>query len=323
MLRRIMVALDGSQLAEQTVPFATAIAKAFDAEIILLRVVEGPGVPMDRALGSFDWRMERTEAIEYLQRVKQRVQEQGVPVDLDVTAGRASDEILEMARARDVDLIVVGSHGAGGMSEFRMAGTAQKVVFASDMSVLIVPARDNVPEGPPFESVLVPVDCSSRSDWALALAATLARAEGADLIVLHVVEQPTVLDRQGTAREREIVDELVAMNRRAATRYVDAVKRRCECPETTVHTRVEVAERVAPVLERHANERPRSLLVLSARGSTSFDDGPHGSLAAVMIAHTTHPLLVLRERAREPEGRRRWLRSGDSMVRGRAASTIE
>jgi nucleotide-binding universal stress UspA family protein len=319
MLKRIMVALDGSRLSEQTLPFASALARAFDAEIVLLRIVETPPSATGRPVDSFDWRMERTEAIAYLQNVKRRLSEEGIPVDLDVTAGRAGEEILEMARARDVDLVVLGTHGVGGLTEFRMASTAHKVVFAADTSVLVVPARESVAPESPFECVLLPVDCTPHSDWAVALSGTLARAQGVDLVLVHVVQEPVLLDPQGTARERQVVDELVTMNRAAASRYLEGVKRRLESPGLRVQARIGVANDVAPVLEGHTNAEERPLLVLSARGRSRFDDGPFGSLVAVMLANTGHPVLLLREPNRKQRNGRLRPPPAESMRPRRAA----
>jgi nucleotide-binding universal stress UspA family protein len=324
MLDRIMVALDGSRLAEQTLPYASALARAFRAEIILLRVVETPAGTHGRALDSFNWRMERTEAVAYLEGVKQRLNREGLSVDIDVTAGRACEEILEMARAREADLLVLASHGVGGLSEFRMASTAQKVVLAAETSVLVVPARDLVEPGAvPFESLLVPVDCSPHSDWAVTQAAQLARSEGVELDVLHVVQTPTLLDPQGTAREREIVDELVTLNRGAASRYMEALGRRLASAGLTLRSHVEVADDLAPALERHASGAARPLLVLSARGRSRFDDGPYGGLVAVMLANTGHPVLVLREPRRTKRNTRRWVSSLEAPSRRRAPLSAE
>lgn len=308
MLQLIMVALDGSRLAEQTLPYASALARAFDAEIVLLRVVETPRGVAGRALDSFDWRMERTEAIAYLQSIKRRLRGEGIQVDLDVTAGRACEEILEMARARDVDLLIVGSHGVGGLTEFRMASTAHKVVFASETSVLVVPARETAVAEKPFDAIVVPVDCTSHSDWALALAARLARAEGVGMSIVHVVRTPQLLDPQGTERERQVVDELVTMNRTAASRYVESLKGRLETPEMPIRAHIETAEEIAPVLERLAASVEHPLVVLSTTGSSHFEHGHFGSLIAVMLAGTSHPVLVLREPSQKPRNDRRWLR---------------
>jgi nucleotide-binding universal stress UspA family protein len=320
MLDRIMVALDGSPLAEQAVPFAAGVARAFDAEIILLRVVESGDGSAGRSLDSIDWRIGRAEAIDYLSTMKRRLKDQGIPVDIDVTSGRASDEILEMARVRNVDLVVLGSHGTGGLSQFQMASTAQKVVFGSDTSVLVVPAVENPGEGSAFTDVLVAVDGSPQSEWALSVAARLARSMQVALIVVHVVPLPTLLDPQGTARETELVHELVAMNRRAATRYLGRLKRHMEGPGLAIDVRVQVAADVAPALEQEAKSLERPLVVLSARCASRCEHGPFGGLVTVMLSGTEQPVLVLREPSAQERSPSRWRRERASESQRRATT---
>jgi nucleotide-binding universal stress UspA family protein len=319
MLERIMVALDGSPFAEQALPFAAAVGFAFEAEFVLLRVVEGPNNGSHgRSLDSFDWRVGRAEAIEYLSSLKDDLEQRGLDVDIDVTAGRASDEILEMARLRDISMVVVGSHGHRGLTRHRMASTAQKVVFGCDASVLVVPCAEREREGRPFTSVLVPVDGSPHGDWAVSVAARLARYHEVDLIVLHVVQSPRLLDPQGTEHERHLVDELVALNTRAAERYVGDIKRRLEAPGMVVDARVDVATDVVPVLERHAAAEERPLVVLSARGQSRCEDGPYGSLVTVLLTHAHQPVLVLRDGAHN--GRVRRERSANARKKAKRAT---
>jgi nucleotide-binding universal stress UspA family protein len=323
MLDRIMVALDGSSLAEQTLPYASALAKAFEAEVILLRVVETPAGGTGRALDSFNWRLERTEAIAYLEHIGSRLAKEDIKVDVDVTAGRACEEILEMAQARDVDLLILASHGVGGLSEFRMASTAHKVVFASDTSVLVVPAQDSTSREAAFESIIVPVDCSPHSDWAVSLAARLARVQNVDLVVAHVVRRPTLIAPTGSAQEQQLVEGLVQLNRDAALRYLDGVKQRLEAGGPTVRSRLEVAEQIPPALERLAGAERRPLLVLSTKGPSRFDEGPYGGLVAVMLATSGLPVLVLREPARKHRRSERWLRSREPTNLSRAPLSVE
>jgi nucleotide-binding universal stress UspA family protein len=307
-INRILVAMDGSPFAEQTLPYATALAHAFDAEIILLRVVDTNRGSDARSLDSFDWRLDRAEAFQYLTEIRDRLRAEGIPVDIDVTSGRAADEILESVHARGVDLVVLGSHGTSGMSQCHMASTAHKVVFGCSTSVLVVPARESVDvdEGPAFTSVIVPVDGSPHSDWAISLAARLARSVGAELIVLHVVREPKLIHPQGTKRERELVEELVALNRRAATRYLGNLKRRLETESMPVHARVEVADDVVTVLERHARAEDRTFVVLCARGEARHEDVPYGSLVTVVLTNNEHPVLVLRGAARTDRPQPGW-----------------
>jgi nucleotide-binding universal stress UspA family protein len=211
-----------------------------------------------------------------------------------------------MAHAREIELLILASHGIGGVTEFRLASTAQKVVYAADTSVLVVPARETTTEETPFETVLVPVDCTAHADWAVTLAARLARAESAELVALHVVEEPVLLEPHGTERERELIEEIVTLNRGAASRYMESLARRLEAPDLRLRTQVVVADKLASALGRHASAEPRPLLVLSTRGSSRFDDGPYGGLIGVMLANTGHPVLILRATNRGSRGTRRW-----------------
>lgn len=305
MLERILVALDGSRLSEQSVPFATALAETFEAELILLRVVESPGRP-SRSLDSFDWRLGRAEAIEYLAAIEERLRAEGIEVDVEVTSGRPCEEILEVAATRHADLIILGSHGGGGMSRFPISSTAQKVAFNTDVSVLVIPANEDELEGVPFTNVLVPVDGSPHSDWAVSVAARVAQVHSAHLTILHVVRTPTLLDPQGTVQEQQLVDEIVATNRRAAGRYLGSLKSRLESPQLPVRARIEVSGDIAPVLLRYARSGDPTLVLLSSRGRATFEEGPCGTLITVMLANAGSPLLVLREPKRSDQSTRRW-----------------
>jgi nucleotide-binding universal stress UspA family protein len=191
-------------------------------------------------------------------------------------------------------------------------------VFGCDASVLVVPCAEREREGRPFTSVLVPVDGSPHGDWAVSVAARLARYHEVDLIVLHVVQSPRLLDPQGTEHERHLVDELVALNTRAAERYVGDIKRRLEAPGMVVDARVDVATDVVPVLERHAAAEERPLVVLSARGQSRCEDGPYGSLVTVLLTHAHQPVLVLRDGAHN--GRVRRERSANARKKAKRAT---
>jgi nucleotide-binding universal stress UspA family protein len=181
------------------------------------------------------------------------------------------------------------------------------------MSVLVVPAREAPVAAKPFSTLVVPVDCTSHSDWAVALAARLARAESVGLSIVHVVRIPQLLDPQGTERERQVLDELVTMNRGAASRYTEDLKRRLESADMPVDVHIEAAEEVAPVLEHQAATKERPLLILSTRGGSPVENGPLGSLISVMLANTSQPLLVLREPSVKPRSNHRWLRASGTM----------
>jgi len=95
MLNTVLVPLDGSYLAECVLPHAVAIAKAFDAQIILLNVLEQPpdslGIPNADPLV---WYLKKTEAETYLSDVQTRLEKCEVSVKKMLFDGRATEQIV-------------------------------------------------------------------------------------------------------------------------------------------------------------------------------------------------------------------------------------
>src|SRR3954447_18117940 len=112
MLKRILVPLDGSGLAERALTYATAIAETTAAEILLLRVASShtlPGVdPRERQSGAID------DAQAYLDREVERVTARGFTCQTVVRFGNAAQSIVESARTLQADLIVMTTHGRTG-----------------------------------------------------------------------------------------------------------------------------------------------------------------------------------------------------------------
>ncbi len=106
MYRRIVVPLDGSEIAESILPHVKDMAVAHQAEVILLRVLPATGVLPSAA------EREAMEARNYLSAVEKRLQQQKVNPRFSVRQGEdAAAEITDYAEVNDVDLIAMSTHG--------------------------------------------------------------------------------------------------------------------------------------------------------------------------------------------------------------------
>ena len=147
MYDRILLALDGSPLAEQALPHAIAHAERFEGELVLLRVLE----PLRLRSGLSPVAIERTEertrrlVQEYLESIAARVEEQGVPVRAVTVDGRSHQEIIRFAESNQIDLIVISSRGASGLSRWLMGSVADRVVRGARMPVLLVRPQKQQP----------------------------------------------------------------------------------------------------------------------------------------------------------------------------------
>ena len=144
MYKRILLPLDGSELAEQALPHAIAQAERFQAELILFRVIE----PLPRVGGGMSQTaFERAEgemkvwAQGYLEDLSASVKGQGIPVQVVTMKGNAGKAIVQFAEANQVDLIVISTRGHSGLSRWLMGSVADRVLRGAKVPVLLVRAQ--------------------------------------------------------------------------------------------------------------------------------------------------------------------------------------
>jgi len=292
MIDVILLPLDGSELAEAALPYAAAIQKAFQSRLLLLRVVGRT----EGGSNGVEWRLSQAEARSYVDGIVERLQEDGVEADAMVTAGMPSEAILETAREEEADLVVLSSHGAGGPSPFEVSGTAHKVLSSGDLSVLLVRVGEGVrrPEKVTLKRILVPMDGSARSEWALCLAATVARSSGAELFLLQILPRPEgVLPM----KEQSEMDRLLEKGRRAADDRLKGWMTQLEAPDLSIRSEVKVAPSVPRAIDEVARREDASLVILSAHGTTASDAWPYGSVSGAVLQHGATPVLVLQDAA--------------------------
>jgi len=154
MFKRVMVPLDGSPLAEAALPAAVALARQFESELILFRVVT-PQHFITHIDGSIyaellaELRQQSYDtAYQYLMGVKdslagQNVKARAVLLEDEQIAGA----ILESAAEMNVDIIVMSTHGRGGISRWVYGSIADKVLRQADVPVLLIRAAGKSGDG--------------------------------------------------------------------------------------------------------------------------------------------------------------------------------
>ncbi len=141
-MKRILVALDGSILSEETLPYARALGKAFNSEIILLSVPQVPEAESYRAAMNAV-RVIRRQTVDTMQNflgaVARSLRVDGLKVNYLVTGSLPVRTIVSTAWEKEVDLIMMTSHGRGGLDRFFTGSVAERTVDESDSAVLMVP----------------------------------------------------------------------------------------------------------------------------------------------------------------------------------------
>jgi nucleotide-binding universal stress UspA family protein len=142
MYARVLVPLDGSEVAEAVLPFAERVAGPVDAELVLLRVVEPVTAAEAMAaagVGSADALFLRElEAKRYLAEVEQRLGARGLRVRSEVRVGSPAAEIAAAAAECGAELVAMTTHGRGGLGRLIWGSVAEAVLRHAALPVLMV-----------------------------------------------------------------------------------------------------------------------------------------------------------------------------------------
>lgn len=147
MFKRILVPLDGSVRAEAALTSGIELAKQFQGALTLLRAVE---LMPDGISGSDVIDRIRDEQLAtartYLERAAQRASQSGVKAETVAVPGDAARVILSFARDQQTDVIVINSHGSGGLTGYVFGSVAEKIVRGAGCPVLVMHERPTAEE---------------------------------------------------------------------------------------------------------------------------------------------------------------------------------
>ena len=149
MFKKILVCLDGSEIAERIIPFVRDEVLAIGSRVILLRVVSipsnltldipgFPAVPFTRSSMPEQLKKEDNTAKAYLRKVAQPLREQGIMVTSKTLIGPPGPTIISYAGEINADLIAIASHGHGGLRKFLFGSVAEYVVRESVLPLLMI-----------------------------------------------------------------------------------------------------------------------------------------------------------------------------------------
>jgi nucleotide-binding universal stress UspA family protein len=296
-ITHILCPTDFSEVSTKAEAYAIALAKRYEARLSLLHV--DPPMPMMAPYGEIpvDIRLfeeQRRQAEQDLAAAGTRARNAGLGVDTALIGGYPGREILAVAREQDVDLIVLGSHGRGGVEHLLLGSVAEKVLRKAPCPVMVVPAAARPERGVLFARILCPVDGSQASADAVAQAVDLARETDGQLTLLHVVEpmpeagEFAALDadeyrRAGEAYGARLMREAVS----------DTVREWCRIDE-----RIVVGKPGDRILDTSKN-MAADVIVMGVRGRGALDLLAFGSTANAVVRQAQCPVFVVHPKAGE------------------------
>jgi nucleotide-binding universal stress UspA family protein len=139
-LNRILVALDGSGLAEASLAPATELASAFGSEILLVELVPFPPYSLfdGGAMGAFEPERDLGDSENYLQQIARRLRSKGIQVRTLAELAKPDIAIAEIAKAERSDLIAMATHGRGGLARLVLGSVATGTLQRTTVPLLLV-----------------------------------------------------------------------------------------------------------------------------------------------------------------------------------------
>ena len=296
----VMVPLDGSLLAECVLQHVVAIARAFDAKVILLRVLDKKQASEKAQLFDLvNWQINKTGAKLYLEKISTRLQKSGLRIETVVLEGLVAESITEYALKRGVKLIILSSHGRSGLSQWGISSVTQKIIFSAPTSVLIIrahqPATSELIEQQ-YTRLMVPLDGSRRAEYVMPMVTLLARFHKSRVSIVHVVKTPEMARQMPLAQEDlELSNRIVARNREEAIRYLDQVRLQSPLEGIEVQTRLLTSDNAAAALHELVGKENIDMVALSAHGYSGYNQWPYGSMVNNFILYSKVPLLIVQD----------------------------
>jgi nucleotide-binding universal stress UspA family protein len=266
MFERILAPSDGSAESEKALPLAVQIARAHDAELVVLWVVDQPGLSVRP--GAPDTSVEH-EAAAHFSDLEARLRADGIRVRLSVQRGPTAATLLDREQAETPDLVVIATHGRTGLARFALGSVADRMVREGSAPVLV--ARRSTPPTTHLATGFVMLDGSGLGEGALTVAEELAGKPVESFTLFRAVADP--------------------QDRGAAQTYLDGAATRFRQAGVKVATVVDVGDpRV--VVERAA--KGFDLVILATHGRGGFDRWRHGSVADYIVRYLDQPVLLVR-----------------------------
>ncbi len=276
----ILVPLDESPIAEDSIPWAAAIAKAQGRPVHLVTV--RPSADAYWEFADVDPRTSveahRQTLNDYLEQMRHSEALNGLTVSAEVLDGPIAPQIRWLADRIRASLVVMTTRGRGGFGRPGVGSVAEKLVRTLRVPVVVVP-----PDVPyvPVESILVPLDGSGESERALAHARALANDLGAALHLLHVIDPDTAWGLS----DEEAGRFLDAMRGRAQN-YVEGVALAGE------HAAV-VEGRVPDAILDYAGDQGCRFITMTTHGRRPEPELELGSTADALVRVIDRPVMLI------------------------------
>lgn len=307
MYTRMLVPLDGSELAEMVFPYASELAGRLDLDLVLLHVHP----PDERHLAPMFQ--------DYVDHASEKIRGQceevrgstlgtaaGTPLRVhgELAEGHPAEEILRYAEEEDIDLILIATHGSSGGRRWALGSVADKLLRASRVPVWVVRAgtpdealHDRWPQG----TMVVPLDGSKLSECVLPHVEALAKQTGTEqvqVVLVTVCEPPFITADYPEASMAlswdEHVKRITEHFREICGDYLAGVEKSLAEKGLRVRSETVIGEEPATEIIEYARRHRSNLILMATHGRSGIGRWAYGSVADRLIHEARSPIFLVR-----------------------------
>ena len=296
MYEKILIPLDGSELAEVALPYAEELAGRLGSEVTLIYVSESAEDPYHYMHQVYVQQM--VEATKHgTEKYLEKPQGRAIKVESAILMGHPAEEIVDYADKEKIGLIVMATHGRSGVRRWVLGSVADKVVRATKRPVALIRAkgtRPDVREKGILNKALVPLDGSKESEAVIPYIEELASKLKAEVVLFQVVAQAYRIYPGGDPGVQvPFTEEQMEPLKASAEQYLEEVTSGLKGRGVTTRYEVRVGDAAEEIINL-ADELCVDLVAMSTHGRSGVSRWNIGSVADKVLHAGNTPLLLVR-----------------------------
>ena len=304
MYNKIMVPTDGSGFDREAIRVALRIAEKSGAKVRLVRVVSsakllGTATPFDGVELSLEaLQTERNTVQSDLEALAAEcMSTSNANIGVDLLDGPIAEILEGYAQRNKFDLIVISSHGRGGMSRLSLGSVTDSLIRHTQIPVLVVksvPSYLNPRASDAFGRIIVPLDGSTLAEQILPRVRLLAKLEQSDVTLLHVLAPQNQLHEERADLTPPWWDRHIAVSKE----YLTGIEARMRREGLPVATEVVVGENVPRAICDYATSQRADLIAIATHGRGGLARMIRGCVADAVTRSSRISMLVFRPEKR-------------------------
>ena len=287
MFETILAPLDGSQLAEQAIPYITKLAQQFDSEVTIMGVCDSDQTPEGEAC-----RLSINNQAELLKIATLPAKVTVKPV---VITGNAAQQIIDYAEKNNFGLLILTSHGRSGLAPWSVGSTVQKILHLHTTVPLLVIKAKETPEKQEdiFGHILLPLDRSQLGESAVPYIIDLTKKFESEVTLFHVIEEGKHIHTIGGLNYVRFLDQDLIRAKIESEKYLNEVASRFLGTKARIVNEVRTGEPAREIL-KFVSQQEHCLLAIASHGHSGINVWSLGSVAYKISQSVNQPVLLIK-----------------------------